>query len=129
MAANELDKFLFELNHSRASEIESLSRYLVASFPNLKPEIKWNAPSFIMGGVNVVTLRLFPEPILQVVLHCGSKKLTDAPDLRFEVEALQNRWADQTRCVIDLPKGFNNESLFESIAKWLQLLQANHLVK
>lgn len=93
----------------------------------LKAEVKWNAPSFSSSGLNVITLRLFPDPILQIVLHVGSKKLGDAPDLRFDVGGFEHRWAEKTRCVITLPKDFDKVSLLEPIATWLQILKDHQL--
>jgi hypothetical protein len=111
--------FLAGLEHSRAAEIRALVRRIESAFPELDTEIKWNAPSFTRAGNHLVTLRLFPDPALQVVLHRGAKKLPAGTDLRFDVEGVPHRWADPTRCVLTLGSTDDVDAVIEAIARWL----------
>jgi putative SOS response-associated peptidase YedK len=116
----EVDTFLKGLQHTRKEDIESLYSRISAEFKILESEIKWNAPSFKLKGSNVVTFRLFPEPVFQLILHLGSKKLPESTDLKFEVANLKHSWADSTRCLITIDENFEWEPLQKTITKWLK---------
>ncbi len=116
---SEVDTFLKNLQHSRKEEITRLYSRISAEFDSLESEIKWNAPSFTLKDSNVVTMRLFPEPAFQLILHAGAKKLSDPTDLKFDVGNLTNRWADSTRCVITIDENFDWQPLERAIRKWL----------
>lgn len=118
--SSKLEIFLDNLAHSRKKEIVDLYSKISASFPELESEIKWNAPSFTLNGTNIVTFRLFPEPVFQLILHAGAKKLVDAPELQFEINEFKHRWADPTRCVIIMEKDFNWQELNKVIKVWIR---------
>jgi hypothetical protein len=128
------DEFLLNLDHPRAAEIQRLAKHVENEFPALEREIKWNAPSFKVGDLNIVTFRLFPAPHLQVMLHYGSKKLPAGEDLTFEVTGLESRWPDKTRCQITISSQANAESesefdaLSTAIQNWAKLLRDRGLI-
>lgn len=115
---SEVDVFLGDLEHTRKDDITRLYSRISDEFKILQSEIKWNAPSFTLNGLNVVTFRLFPEPIFQLVLHLGAKKLPASTNLKFEVAELNHRWADPTRCVITVDEDFDWQPLKKAITNW-----------
>ncbi|MFM7014255.1 MAG: hypothetical protein ACKOXT_04645 [Actinomycetota bacterium] len=117
--SSEVKTFLEDLEHSRKDDIISISTKINVSFPEFESEIKWNAPSFTFQGENVITLRIFPDPALQLILHLGSKKLLNPPDLRFEIKNLKHRWADSTRCVITIEEDLNWKEIEEALREWM----------
>ena len=117
--SSEADAFLKGLEHTRKEDITNLYSRISTEFKMLDPEIKWNAPSFKLKGSNVVTFRLFPEPVFQLILHLGAKKLPASTDLQFEVAHLRHRWADSTRCVITIDENFDWQPLKRAVTEWL----------
>ncbi len=61
--------------------------------------VKWNAPSFRVGGDDRITLGLQRSGEVRVVLHRGAKS-APAPGFRFEDPAGLARWAAPDRGVI-----------------------------
>lgn len=118
--SSEVDSFLANLQHPRKDEIALLYSRICTEFEMLDSEIKWNAPSFKLEGSNVITFRLFPEPVFQLILHFGAKKLPASTNLKFEIVELNHRWADSTRCVITIDEKFEWEPLKIAITKWLK---------
>lgn len=117
---SEVKEFLKDLKHSRKTEIADLTTKITTSFPKFEPEIKWNAPSFKLNGVNIVTFQLFPDPAFRIILHLGSKKIVKPPDLRFEILKLKHKWADSTRCVITVDEELNFQALNKVIKEWIK---------
>jgi len=108
------------MKHSRKQEIIELATKISSSFPNFESEIKWNATSFKSKGENIVTFQLFPDPAFRVILHLGSKKIVNPPDLRFEILQLKHKWADSTRCVITVDEDLNWRVLNLTIKEWVR---------
>ena len=117
---SEVKEFLRDLKHSRKREIADLTTKIATSFPRFESEIKWNAPSFKSKGENILTFQLFPDPAFRVILHLGSKKIVNPPDLRFEISQLKHKWADSTRCVINVDEELNFQALNRVIKEWVK---------
>jgi hypothetical protein len=123
-----LSAFLDALVHSRKADIQDLAHRIQIEIPELGSEIKWNGPSFKAGEVNIATFRLFPDPNFQVILHCGSKKLPKGTDLTFTVEALDHRWADMTRCTIEVPSRSEVDGCIKAVRLWREVLTSRGLI-
>jgi hypothetical protein len=121
--------FLDALDHPRTSDIRDLVSRIHLAFPTLGREIKWNGPSFTAGGVNIATFRLFPPPQLQLILHCGSKRLPEGTDLTFALERLGHKWADETRCIIEVPTGEDMDHCVDAVASWRSVLEDRGLIQ
>jgi len=126
---SEVTAYLSELEHSRTSQIRKFNKAIQAGNPDFAEEIKWNAPSFVLGRKNVLTFRLFPDPTFEVIFHVGSKKLTQPPDLRFEIENYDHKWADMTRCVITISEKSDPKLLLPSINKWKNVISEKGLTQ
>ena len=113
-----VSKFLTELDHPRKAEVSDLYSYISSAFPDLDSEVKWNAPSFKLRGTNVLTFRLFPAPVFQIILHLGSKRDPQAPNLKFDLVGLEHKWADTTRCVITVTPSLDRQLLADAVGAW-----------
>lgn len=79
MAKRDVDvaDYLAALEHPRKPEVLALRRLILAADRGITERIKWNAPSFGVGGDDRVTMRLAPKGQVQLVFHRGAKVITD----------------------------------------------------
>lgn len=119
---------LADLDHPRADDIRALCHAVTDAFPDLTDEVKWNAPSYLSRGINIVTLRIQPPPNFQVVLHVGSKKPIDAPDLRFEMVGVRHTWADTARGILYIDHAAGIPPTITVVRQWREVLSAHGLV-
>jgi predicted transport protein len=97
--AQTVDGFLEALEHPHKAAVQELRGLILSLDSRIKEEVKWNAPSFYLDD-NFATLRVHPVPILQLVLHNGSKKKVDPR--QFKVPDPQGilKWAAKDRCLV-----------------------------
>ncbi len=100
MPATSVDAFLDVLDHPHLAGIRSLRAAILAADPRLVERIKWNAPSFGLGGDDLVTMRLAPRGAFQLVLHRGvaaqeGAVAVDDPDGLLD-------WKAPDRAVVDI---------------------------
>jgi hypothetical protein len=98
-SATTVDAYMNVLEHPHKASIQKLRELILSVDPRIKEQVKWNAPSFYLED-NFATLRIHPAPILQLVLHAGSKK--QAHPRQFEVPDPQGllKWPAKDRCVL-----------------------------
>lgn len=116
-----VDQFMDELDHPRRAEIDRLRLALLAAHPELTEHIKWNAPSFVAGGVDRVTFRLQPRTKLQLILHRGPKVRADAEFFAFRDDTDLIRWAAPDRGVVtidDDPRRAD-EAIVALVGRWI----------
>lgn len=116
------DAFLDELEHPRLDHIRELRSAILDAEPALTESIKWNAPNFLYGGEDRVTLRIHPGDVLQVILHRGAKP--QAGVLRVDAPAGLVRWASGDRGILTAPAdGFDEWLRLATpvIAEWARL--------
>lgn len=104
-----VDDFLSALEHPRRDDIVRVRAALLEAEPALSENIKWNAPNFLLGGEDRVTLRIHPGDTFQVVLHRGVKRF--AEEVRVDDPAGLVRWAGPDRGILTVPSG--------SVEEWL----------
>jgi len=87
------------LEHPHKAAIQELREFILSIDGGINEQVKWNAPSFYLDD-NFATLRVHPAPILQLILHNGSKKKVDPK--QFEVPDPNGllKWAAKDRCVV-----------------------------
>jgi hypothetical protein len=123
-----VDDYLSALQHPRAADVRTLVNLMTREFAEVESEVKWNAPSFTLDGVNLVTFRLFPEPHFQVILHEGSKKALPGRDLRFEVTGVEHKWLDPCRCQLIVGASATTDGDFapiiSAIGEWVTITRA-----
>lgn len=99
-------QFLAEKKLPLLDEINLLRAYILASFPHLEENIKWNSPNYSVAHTDYLTLRIFPTHQIQLVLHCGAKKTKPIPAPLIADETAFLVWKDNTRAI----KTFTNRT-------------------
>jgi hypothetical protein len=64
--------------HALEPAIRTLRAAVLAADPRIAEGIKWNAPSYHVGGAHFATFHLRSKAGVQLVLHLGAKTRTDA---------------------------------------------------
>ena len=121
-AGGDLDAYLIALDHPRKAEIEQLVVLALGAAPGITGQVKWNAPSFCLGGDDRVTLRLQPSPTLQIIFHRGARAKAD-PDFRFADESGLLQMVAADRGVVKLGEGdvaAHADALRQLIARWME---------
>lgn len=72
-----VDALMAALDHPLKRELESVRRAILAASPKIEDGVKWNAPSFHIGGAYFATLNLRAKDEVQVILHLGAKTRPD----------------------------------------------------
>jgi hypothetical protein len=120
--ATDLEAYLAALDHPRKTEIEQLVALALGASPGITGHVKWNAPSFCIGGDDRVTLRLNPPPTLQVIFHRGARA-KEAADFRFTDESGLLQMVALDRGVVKLGEGdvaVHADALERLIARWVE---------
>ena len=118
----DLEAWLAALGHPRKAEIEQLVEIALGAAPGITGHVKWNAPSFCIGGDDRVTLRLNPPPTLQVIFHRGAKA-KEAADFEFTDESGLLQMVAPDRGVVKLGEGdvlAHSDALGRLIARWTE---------
>jgi hypothetical protein len=100
MSTAEVDAYLDSLEHAELAGIRSLRAAIVAADGRVVERIKWNAPSFGIGGDDLVTMRLAPRDALQLVFHRGVAKR--AGSVTVDDPAGLLAWRSADRAVADI---------------------------
>lgn len=95
----DVEGFLAALDHPRKAEIVALRRLILAADRGISERIKWNAPSFGVGGDDRVTMRLAPKGQVQLVFHRGAKPVA-ADGFRFPDATGRLVWAAPDRATL-----------------------------
>jgi hypothetical protein len=73
--SEEVTHFMSALEHPFKAEIEQIRKIILAANKDLTENIKWNAPSFCLGGEDRITMRIHPPKQIQLIFHRGAKVL------------------------------------------------------
>ena len=95
-----VDAYLEGSAHARLDDIRRLREAILDADPRVVERIKWNAPSFGLGGDDLVTMRLAPKDAFQLVFHRGVATQAGAVTVDDPVGLLDLRAPD--RAVLDL---------------------------
>jgi hypothetical protein len=68
-----IDQFRRSLDAASLAIVDRLRSLIAGAHPDLTEHIKWNAPSFKLGGEDRITLGLERKGGVRVVLHRGPK--------------------------------------------------------
>ena len=79
--------------------VDVLRGIVAAAHPDLSERIKWNAPSFAIGGDDRITLGLERKGGVRLVLHRGAKARAPA-DFRFDDRDGLATWPSADRGVV-----------------------------
>lgn len=96
---DDVERFRQGLDAGVLQTVDAIRTIVAGAHPDLKEGIKWNAPSFALGGDDLITLGLERSGGVRVVLHRGAKiKALDG--FRFEDPDGLARWPSPDRGVI-----------------------------
>ena len=90
--APEVKSLLEELAHPHEAAIRELRAAILSADGRIAEAIKWNAPSYHVGGAHFATFHLRSRTGVQLVLHLGAKARpsatvkADVPDPRGLLE-------------------------------------------
>lgn len=98
----EVSTFLNELNHPLKEEIELLRNIILNSNKTLTENIKWNAPNYVVGDNDRVTLKINPPKNILVILHCGAKSQTQPTEKLITHNCKALSWKGNNRAIITL---------------------------
>lgn len=98
-AALTVDGFMEALEHPHKATIQELREFILSIDDRIKEEVKWNGPSFYLED-NFATLRVHPGPIVQLVLHNGSKKKINPKQFEVPDPGGILKWAAKDRCIV-----------------------------
>jgi len=65
--------FLAQTDHPLRALAQAICDVIAAAEPGLQAHVKWNAPSFVAGGDDRITLNLSRPDRVMVVFHRGAK--------------------------------------------------------
>ncbi len=122
----QVTEFMSNLDHPRKPEIEAVLRNITSSHPQLKPHIKWNAPSFQYQEEDRVTFNLRGKDFFLIIFHCGTK-VKERKDKKPLIEDTTGllEWVASDRATVKLTNMEDvvakKEKLGEVIAKWLEV--------
>lgn len=118
----DVDHYLRSLKHPMRDAASALRSAIVAGVPGVTEHIKWNAPSFVVGGEDRVTFRMHPKGLLQLILHRGVRVRADSAEFVFDDPTGLIVWATPDRGVITLGTASDAASseLVPLLARWVQ---------
>ncbi|MEZ5721957.1 MAG: DUF1801 domain-containing protein [Paracoccaceae bacterium] len=95
---------------------DALVTILRAALPEAVEEVKWNAPSFAIGGQHLVTLMRPKNGGARVILHRGAKAVDTKTGARLlDVADKRLTWATDQRAQV----AFASRAEIEAGADWL----------
>ncbi len=94
--------FLNELNHPLREEIELLRNIILNSNKTLTENIKWNAPNYVVGENDRVTLKINPPKNILIILHRGAKVQTMPTQKLIDYTCKVLSWKTNDRAIITL---------------------------
>lgn len=98
-AATSADALMAALEHPLKAEAEALRAILLGlKAPKLDESVKWNAPSYAVGGVHCVTFNFGDRKSIRLVFHCDTaRKETKGALPAFEHTLLS--WQSDIRAI------------------------------
>jgi hypothetical protein len=124
-AGGDVAAFMRDLDHPLKAEIEALRQIILGVDPEIREEIKWNAPSF-RTTEHFATFNLRTEDRVRLILHTGAKvKETATKGLKIADPAGLLEWLSKDRCLVtfsDAKDIQDKRAAFEAILRdWIRL--------
>ena len=117
-----VNSFLDNLDHPLKDGVIALRKTILGAHPALTEQIKWNAPSFCLGGDDRITFRIPPKgkATVQLIFHRGAKA-KDSNDFQFTDPSGLVEWAAGDRGVVTFS---SSAEISKSKAKIVALVKA-----
>ncbi|MCC3371555.1 DUF1801 domain-containing protein [Cohnella sp. REN36] len=121
----QVEAFLETLEHPFKAEIENLRALILQSREGISERIKWNAPSFCVGGDDRITMNLQGKGFFRLIFHCGAKVRKPAPIAPIvDDPAGLLEWASNDRAILKVTGSADLEAKQASIAdlvrRWIE---------
>ena len=73
-----VEDFLASLDSDKRTQVDALRATILNAEPLLSEHIKWNAPSYVIDGVDRITFNLMnKQGVVKLVLHMGTARKED----------------------------------------------------
>jgi hypothetical protein len=74
----DVTEFLADLDPAKKEQVELLRAIIKDAHPGLTEHIKWNAPSYVLDGVDRITFNLLnKQNVVNLILHMGATRPED----------------------------------------------------
>jgi len=104
-AGEDVAAFMRDLDHPLKAEIEALRQIILGVDPEIREEIKWNAPSF-RTTEHFATFNLRTKDRVRIILHTGAKvKETATKGLKIADPDGLLEWLSKDRCLVTFSDG------------------------
>lgn len=120
-------EFLADLDSTKKEQVELLRKIITKAHAGLEEHIKWNAPSYILDGVDRVTFNLLnKEGLVKLVLHMDTARREDrkADPVMQDDFGLIN-WQSDVRGIITLTDladlKAKQDKIGDIIKRWLAI--------
>lgn len=120
-----VDEFLAAQSPERRADVEALRALVLEAEPRLTEIVKWNSPSYVLGGVDRLTINAAGNGPVRLILHFGTRRAEDtaaAPAFAGDPEGLLT-WHSNIRASLALPQAAElaakREAILELIRAWL----------
>ncbi len=124
---NDLPAFLASLDEDTLRQVESLRALVSQAHPGLTEHVKWNAPSYVLDGVDRVTFNVHnKEGLVKLVLHMGATRPEDkkAPRIMADDSGLA-QWQSDIRAVITFADADDvaakRDLVLAFVRRWLEI--------
>tara|TARA_R110000782_G_scaffold240059_2_gene326467 strand:+ start:889 stop:1290 length:402 start_codon:yes stop_codon:yes gene_type:complete len=123
------DGFMDVLDHPRKAEAQALRDIILATAPDMPQSLKWNAPSYTVGGEHVLTFDFSDKKSIRLIFHCGPrrKETQGAPPILEDTTGLLE-WTSDIRAVVTIRNADDLEHarplLPGLIQQWMTAVQA-----
>ncbi len=122
-----VEEFLNDLKADKRLQVNTLRDIILKTEPTLEEHIKWNAPSYILGGEDRITFNLMnKQGVVKLVLHMGATRKEDkkgAPIMQDDSGLIE--WSSDIRGMIsfdDIDDINSKQSSLNNILKlWLSI--------
>ncbi|MFN3911589.1 DUF1801 domain-containing protein [Hyphomonas sp.] len=100
-AAQSAGEVMAALSHPLRAEADALRVILLAlKAPKLDESVKWNAPSYAVGGVHCVTFNFSDKKSIRLIFHCDTaRKETKGAPPAFADETGLLAWQSDIRAI------------------------------
>ena len=118
------------LDHPKKAEAQALRDIIRSSAPDLSETLKWNAPSYMLGGEHVLTFNFSDRKSARLMFHCGPRRKETEGALPFmeDTTGLLD-WQSDIRAVVDVRNADDLEHvgplLPDLIRQWIAAVQVS----
>lgn len=122
-----VEEFSDSLDTGKLAQYKKIRSYILEADANLREQIKWNAPSYMINGEDRITFNLMnKQNLVKLVLHMGATRKEDktAQPIMNETSGLIE-WVSDIRGYItfnDISEVLDNEkALKKIISDWIAI--------